>query len=128
MPLTEFQLTELKHSYQILGVPLSASAHSIKQSYRRLAKRWHPDRHAGIAALADATHMMKLINEAYSKIEHAPLRYYIEAIPLAQRSTRPPVHTSTGKPSGENTQTFPNTDRIEFWVRFVCVGPCLEHL
>jgi DnaJ-class molecular chaperone len=30
--------------YEILGLPLHASADDIKQAYRNLAKKWHPDR------------------------------------------------------------------------------------
>jgi len=121
MPLAEFQLTELKRAYQILDVPLSASAHLIKQAYRRLVKRWHPDRYPNeAAAYAEATQMTKLINEAYSKIGHAPLRYHIEASPLAQRTATQAMRTSNDESTSQTVEKFPNTDRIEFWVRFVC--------
>lgn len=84
-------------------------------------KRWHPDWYTTeFAAHADADRMMKLINEAYSKIDAAPLRYYIEAIPLAQRKATQITRPSTLESDGKNAETFPNTDRIEFWVRFIC--------
>jgi DnaJ-class molecular chaperone len=121
MPSAEFQLTELRRAYQILDIPLSASAHLIKQAYRRLVKRWHPDKYpSGTAAHAEATHMTKLINEAYSKIEHAPLRHHIEANPLAQRTATQAMRTWTDESTSQTAEKFPNTDRIEFWVRFVC--------
>ena len=121
MSLTEFQPSDLKRAYQILDVPLSAPSHSIKQAYRRLVKRWHPDRYATeSAAHADSDWMMKLINDAYSKIEAAPLRYFIEAIPLAQRKAAQGTPPSTYKSNDNISETFPKTDRIESSVRFVC--------
>jgi curved DNA-binding protein CbpA len=121
MPLAELQLAEVKRAYQILGVPLTASAHSIKQTYRQLVKRWHPDRYpTGTAAHAEATKMMELINEAFAKIEHAPLRYHIEAIPLAPRNAARSAPAPRSESAGKNAETFPNTYRIEFWVRFAC--------
>jgi curved DNA-binding protein CbpA len=60
-------VTELKWAYELLGIPFSASAASIKKSYHRIAKRWHPDLYpSGAPSHIEATRMMKLINEAYS--------------------------------------------------------------
>jgi curved DNA-binding protein CbpA len=42
MPVNDYQLAELRHAYQVLGVPPDTSAPSIKKTYRRLVKRWHP--------------------------------------------------------------------------------------
>ena len=121
MGTAEYDLAELKRAYQVLGVPPSASASSIKQSYRRLTKRWHPDLYAsGTPAHDEATQMMKLINQAYANIAHAPLRYHIESYPRAwQKKTAArgaPVTTGHTAPR----DTLPITDRFEFWVRFVC--------
>jgi hypothetical protein len=121
MPIAEDQITELKHAYQILGAPLSASASSIKQTYRKLVKRWHPDLYpSGTPAYAEATQMTKLINAAYSGIENAPLRYYIEACPPAYVRSRQATRPSPNEPSGIRSETLPKTDWLEFWIRFVC--------
>ena len=32
--------------YEVLDVPTSASADAIKSAYRKLALKWHPDKHA----------------------------------------------------------------------------------
>lgn len=118
MPIAECQVAELKRAYQTLGVPFSASALSIKQAYRRIAKRWHPDLYpSGTLACDEATQMMKRINEAYSLIQHAPLRYHIESYPVAaHKRTRYPNETQ----KKAERDTLPITDRFEFWVRFVC--------
>jgi hypothetical protein len=121
MPIAENQLIELKHAYQILGVPLAASALSIKQTYRRLLKRWHPDLYpSGTPDHAEATRMSTLINDAYSAIESAPLRYYTETNLSSDGRSGRPTQTSTNGSTAIRRETFPKTDRVEFWVRFAC--------
>ena len=119
MPDAEKQLSELKRAYQTLNVPTFATTTSIKKAYRQLLKRWHPDLYAGGASMqADATQMTKLINEAYSTIRQAPLRYYSAT---TSQTRMPRRHTSvrTTQPNARALEPV-NTDRIEFWVRFVC--------
>jgi curved DNA-binding protein len=50
--------------YEVLGVPKTASEKDIKQAYRKLARKHHPDLHQGDAK-AQAEEKFKLINEAY---------------------------------------------------------------
>lgn len=50
-----------KDYYQILGIAPSASKQEIKEAYRRMSLRWHPDRNLGV----DVTQIMQDINEAY---------------------------------------------------------------
>jgi molecular chaperone DnaJ len=50
-----------KDYYKILGLPKTADAKAIKQAYRRLARKYHPDQNAGNAA---AVERFKEINEA----------------------------------------------------------------
>jgi curved DNA-binding protein CbpA len=121
MSVTEHQLTKLKQAYQVIGVPPSASAPSIKQAYHRLAKRWHPDLcPSGTPAQADATQMMKLINEAYSTIAHAPLRYHIESYPRAREKRSQSARPGGVDRSKDHADTLPINDRREFWLRFAC--------
>lgn len=54
--------------YEVLGVSPSASDEEIKNAYRTLAKKYHPDHYAN-SPLADvAAEKMKEINEAYDTI------------------------------------------------------------
>jgi curved DNA-binding protein CbpA len=119
MPFVEDQIAEWKAAYRVLNAPLSASELRIKQSYRKLMKRWHPDLFPnGSAEQADATTMTRLINEAYDKIERAPLRYHVEAHRSYARGQSPPPPPR--KPLEPWVDPFPNAERIEFWVRLVC--------
>ncbi|MGQ9684757.1 MAG: DnaJ C-terminal domain-containing protein [Thiobacillaceae bacterium] len=47
--------------YRILGVPRHASGDDIKQAFRRLARRYHPD----VSEETGAEEMFKLLSEAY---------------------------------------------------------------
>jgi len=49
--------------YEILGVKRNASIDEIKKAYRKLAMKWHPDRHSGDDRGA-AEEKFKRINEA----------------------------------------------------------------
>lgn len=53
--------------YEVLGVPHGASEDEIKQAYRRLAKRYHPDLHPGDA---EAARRMNEINAAYDQLKN----------------------------------------------------------
>ena len=49
--------------YEVLGVARDASPDEIKKAYRKLALKWHPDRHQGAAA-EEAEREFKRISEA----------------------------------------------------------------
>jgi curved DNA-binding protein CbpA len=54
-------LTDGSGYYAILGVPERASYYEIKRSYRKLARKYHPDRNSSV----HAEEMIKKINAAF---------------------------------------------------------------
>ena len=56
--------------YAILGVSKDASADEIKKGYRKMAVKWHPDKHssAGEAEKANAEKKFKEVAEAYEAL------------------------------------------------------------
>lgn len=114
--------SNIKHAYELLGVPDSSSARLIKQAYRAMAKRWHPDLYrAGTPEQAEAARMMELINEAYSTIQSAPLRYntpdYYGGVTQSPSQASEPANEI---PAITNRKPFVAPHRLEFWIRFVC--------
>ncbi len=53
--------------YKVLGVSPDASDEEIKQAYRRLAKKYHPDLNPGDE---EAARRMQEVNEAYEQIKN----------------------------------------------------------
>ena len=62
---------------RILGVETHASAEQIKEAYRRLAFKYHPDRNR---ANPEASEKMKAINEAYAVLSNPAKRRQYEAL------------------------------------------------
>ena len=58
----------MRDPYQVLGVSPSATDEEIKQVYRNLAKKYHPDKYANSPLAESASEKMKEINEAYDRI------------------------------------------------------------
>lgn len=54
--------------YEVLGVSRSASDEEIKQAYRELARKYHPDNYVNNPLADLAQEKMKEINEAYDAI------------------------------------------------------------
>jgi molecular chaperone DnaJ len=54
-------MTNKRDYYEVLGVPRSASADDIKNAFRNLARKYHPD----VNSADDAEEKFKEINEAY---------------------------------------------------------------
>ncbi len=119
MPHVEDQIAEWMAAYRVLGVPLSASVLSIKENYRRLVKRWHPDLFAnGTEKHVEATKMTGLFNEAYGKIKNAPLRNYKDTRAQAATADMGNVRPMGRRPFVDPPEPFRNMERVEFWVKF----------
>ncbi|MBW2109164.1 MAG: DnaJ domain-containing protein [Deltaproteobacteria bacterium] len=61
---------DLKPYYDILEVPYSAGPDEIKQAYKKLARKYHPDRFADSDPVVEelAREKMSKINEAYTTL------------------------------------------------------------
>ncbi len=62
-------MAEYKDPYKVLGVSPTASDDDIKETYRRLARKYHPDKYADSELKELAEEKMKEINSAYEEIQ-----------------------------------------------------------
>ncbi|RIB15185.1 DnaJ domain-containing protein, partial [Gigaspora rosea] len=53
--------------YKVLEVEVNASDKEIRQAYKRLALKWHPDKHRG-SSIEIAEQKFKEIGEAYETL------------------------------------------------------------
>ena len=60
---------EYKDPYKVLGVDSTASDDDIKKAYRKLARKYHPDKYAESDLKELAEEKMKEINYAYEQIQ-----------------------------------------------------------
>jgi molecular chaperone DnaJ len=98
--------------YHVLGLESSASADSIREAYRRLAREYHPDRVAGSAAGSDK---MSAINEAYRVLSDPGRRAVYDA------TLRGAGHASTTTTTAEPASTsgfrpdLPGDEAMQEW-------------
>lgn len=65
--------------YKILEVPKGCTKSQIKDAYRKLARKWHPDQYPDQADKKKAEDMMKVINTAYDILTDTDKRRYYDA-------------------------------------------------
>ena len=89
-----------KDYYQLLGITPGASKEEIKQAYRAMSLKWHPDRNPGI----DVTSMMQDINEAYKILNDdlSRIRYDNEYSKFNEQRERCQMSTNTTESTSWN--------------------------
>lgn len=70
----------IEDPYKVLGLDRNATDEEVKQAYRRLAKKYHPDLNPGDQ---EAARKMQQVNEAYDQIKN-PEKYARQAGPGGQ--------------------------------------------
>lgn len=89
---------EYKDYYKILGVDKEADADEIKQAYRKLALKYHPDRNQGDKK---AEETFKEINEAYQVLGDAEKRAHYDRLGSAYNNWQ-----QGGAPGGFNWEQW----------------------
>jgi curved DNA-binding protein len=86
---------EFKDYYAIMGVPRDATAEQIKQAYRKLARKYHPD----VSKEANAERRFKEVGEAYEVLRDPQKRVAYDQLgsgPKPGEEFRPPPDWGTG--------------------------------
>ncbi len=95
-----------KHEYyKTLGVPREANAEEIRKSYRKLARKFHPDLNPGDKS---AENRFKDVQEAYDVLSDDKKRQMYDQVGFYSENGMPGPSGGTG-PSGR-AQTPPNMD------------------
>jgi len=100
----------LKDYYEVLGVPRNASKEEIREAYRRLVLKYHPDRNRS----PDAEARLKEINEAYRVLMDDKKRrvydmYGVEGLRLGTgfyRWARPRPEADGSKAAGDKLGSY----------------------
>ena len=105
--------------YEVLEISTSASADEIKQAYRQLVKRHHPDAQASPLDVAASAERIRQVNAAYEVLKHKDLRQEYDAhlkLQSPDRATR--VQSSIDDLRGQRTATDEEVARRQ-WIKLV---------
>ncbi|UKO96662.1 dynamin family protein [Nostoc sp. UHCC 0870] len=71
-PQSQTEKDKIARAYKILGLPQDAAFADIKQAYKSLVKKWHPDLYVNQPQMQkQAQEKMRLFNEAYTVLSNA---------------------------------------------------------
>ncbi len=101
-------MTDSRGYYAILGVSERASYREIKQAYRKLARRYHPDRNSS----AFAEDMIKKINAAFEVLSDETKRSQYDKTGYAdvpEPTVAEPQHASSTAEDNHQSPTSPSS-------------------
>jgi DnaJ-class molecular chaperone len=104
-------LTDSKGYYAILGVPEKASYREIKQAYRKLARKYHPDRNSS----AFAEDMIKKINAAFEVLSDESKRHQYDKADYAYSPPPPSREHVTTESQDANPSADHQTSSSSSW-------------
>ena len=103
-----------RNPYKVLGVSKTASQEEIKDTYRKLAKKYHPDLNPGNK---EAEKKFKELSEAYEFLDTPEKREKFDrgefeesARPSSGGTHRGPFYYETQQDGGRYTSAFRNID------------------
>jgi curved DNA-binding protein len=88
-------MQDIRNYYELLGVKRDASADDIKQSFRRLARKYHPDLNPGDKTAEDK---FKAISEAYEVLSDRSKRSQYDKFAGFWRKNRPRATPNNNPP------------------------------
>lgn len=108
----------MKNYYEVLEVNRNASAEEIKKSYRKLARKYHPDINPGNP---EAEALFKKINEAYSTLSDNTAKEVYDAKLGGTQTTYSKSSTESHSGGPDTPQDFNFADfekRFESFFKF----------
>ncbi len=102
---------EYKDYYEVMGVARDASADDIKQAYRRLARKYHPD----VSKEQDAEKRFKEVGEAYEVLRDPEKRAAYDSLGSRPpgEEFRPPPDWEYGSGTGASSGARAHSDFFE---------------
>ncbi|RKZ81032.1 MAG: J domain-containing protein, partial [Gammaproteobacteria bacterium] len=101
---------EYKDYYQVLGVTKNTSQDEIKRSYRKLARKYHPD----VSSESNAEERFKEVGEAYEVLKNPEKRAAYDQLganwKAGQAGSQPPPGWDAGFEFHDRDQTSHNAD------------------
>ena len=94
----------VRRAYAVLELTPPVTPEALRKQYRRLARRWHPDRHASDpVAQADASDRMRRINDAF-RLVASSLEHVARPAPPAAGAPSPPRGAGAGRTAARMTR------------------------
>ena len=97
-----------KDYYKILDIPEFSTSEEIKQAYRKLARKWHPDVAGNtpdvIAKFKEINEAYEILSEKTKKADYDTARRFYNYGRQENKSENYKTHSNTTNPKNENSQ------------------------